>query len=403
MLTHRSGFYADVLQRLEQWIDGEHLRGWDPYDALSSPLLRRLSSGNRRLEILFTQLVKYSPWNLRPWLEIPKAINPKGLGLLLASNIRLYERHASETRLARIRFLAGWLDANSVSGFSGISWGYPFPWTNRNFHAPAGFPNAVVTCFIGFAFLDLYHLLHKHPELAPEFAGLTRTPLELAEAACGFILNDLHRLEPGPSELCFSYTPTDRRYLHNVNLLCARLLVETSAITGSSIAKEAALCAVHFTLRCQRQDGAWFYGEAQTEHWMDSFHTGFILVALKHIGNYVQDNMLEDKRKMGYSYWQGAFFDADDIPQYYAHRKYPLDVHTMAQAILTFLSYGLEDSRAVERARTIADRAVENMADPAGFFYFQKHRLYTSRIPYMRWAQAWMHTALSELLILEAD
>ena len=31
---------------------------------------------------------------------------------------------------------------------------------------------------------------------------------------------------------------------------------------------------------------------------------------------------------------------------------------------------------------------IENMQDERGFFYFQKNRTFTSRIPYMRWSQA---------------
>jgi hypothetical protein len=38
---------------------------------------------------------------------------------------------------------------------------------------------------------------------------------------------------------------------------------------------------------------------------------------------------------------------------------------------------------------------IENLQDRTGFFYFQRHRLYTIKIPYMRWAHQWMLCALS--------
>ena len=38
---------------------------------------------------------------------------------------------------------------------------------------------------------------------------------------------------------------------------------------------------------------------------------------------------------------------------------------------------------------------IENMQDERGFFYFQKNRTFTSRIPYMRWSQAWMFYAMT--------
>jgi hypothetical protein len=39
--------------------------------------------------------------------------------------------------------------------------------------------------------------------------------------------------------------------------------------------------------------------------------------------------------------------------------------------------------------------AIDNLQDPAGFFYFQRHRFWTNKISYMRWAQSWMLYALS--------
>ena len=36
-----------------------------------------------------------------------------------------------------------------------------------------------------------------------------------------------------------------------------------------------------------------------------------------------------------------------------------------------------------------------NLADPRGYFYFQKTPRHANRIPYMRWSQAWMFRALT--------
>ena len=39
------------------------------------------------------------------------------------------------------------------------------------------------------------------------------------------------------------------------------------------------------------------------------------------------------------------------------------------------------------------------MAAADGSFYYQRHRLWTNRTPYMRWGQAWMLRALAKLLL----
>jgi hypothetical protein len=42
---------------------------------------------------------------------------------------------------------------------------------------------------------------------------------------------------------------------------------------------------------------------------------------------------------------------------------------------------------------------MKNMAAADGSFYYQRHRLWTNRVPYMRWGQAWMLRALAKLLL----
>ena len=49
-------------------------------------------------------------------------------------------------------------------------------------------------------------------------------------------------------------------------------------------------------------------------------------------------------------------------------------------------------------ADKIARWALENMQDKKGYFYYQKTKWYTNRIPYIRWSQAWMFYALAHLL-----
>jgi hypothetical protein len=41
---------------------------------------------------------------------------------------------------------------------------------------------------------------------------------------------------------------------------------------------------------------------------------------------------------------------------------------------------------------------ISHLQDEKGFFYFQKHKFYGIRIPYIRWAQAWAFHALISYL-----
>jgi hypothetical protein len=310
------------------------------------------------------------------------------MGLFLASiirNCRSSDLHAPEN-LEKIKFLSEWLINHSSPGYSGACWGYNFDWPNRGFFAPRGTPTIINTAFIGLAFLDMHRVLGDEGALS------------VARSACDFILKDLNVFRTGEGDICFSYTPLDERYIHNANLKGAQLLAEVYVNTHESNLADQALAATRYTLRRQGPEGSWFYGEAQNEHWIDNFHTGFVLVALKKIAANLDQDDFSIPIERGYRYWKENFFLTDGTPKYYNHHVYPIDVHCVAQAILTFLEFRDLDSDATEWAWRVALWGIENMQSPEGYFHYQIHTGYRIRIPFIRWSQAWMQRALTELL-----
>ena len=403
---------TSALESLDSWIEGQGFRGWDPHDALNSPFIRRLTLRNRVAGIFWLQLVKESPVNLRRLLGIPKGHNPKGMGLFLASYARKYAITHDWRYHGRIRFFVRWLLENATRGYSGMSWGYNFDWPNRAFFAPAGTPTVVNTAFIALAFLDLQLLLGKEIEWSKIMGGAdvldgnvcgdrrsnTCSPLDIARSACDFVLRDLNVLAPSADEFCFSYTPLDHRPVHNASMMGAWLLASVFKHTGEPHLRAAALATSRFTARRQLPDGSWPYGEAANDRWVDNFHTGFVLVALKRVGDCLHTDEFDKYVHKGYEFWKKRMFLADGTPKYYANSVYPIDVHSVAQAILTFLEFRREDSEAVEHGIRVALWGIKNLQDPDGYFYYRICRGYTIRIPYMRWAQAWMQRALIALV-----
>jgi hypothetical protein len=218
--------------------------------------------------------------------------------------------------------------------------------------------------------------------------------LDIAKSSGRFLLDLLNHTQTSEG-LCFSYTPLDRSKVHNVNLLAAELLARLYGVDQRGEYFEAARRAVAYTVASQREDGSWPYGESSSQQWIDSFHTGFILVSLKNIINHLGVNDWQSSLLRGYRFYEDRFFLADSTPKYYHDRLYPVDVHAAAQAVITFVEMKDLMPEASLKATRALKWAIEKMQDPAGFFYFQRHRLYTIKIPYMRWAQAWMLYALS--------
>ena len=402
---------TSALESLDSWIEDRGFRGWDPHDALSSPLLRQLTFQNHYARIFWVQLLRRSPLNLRRLLAIRQGYNPKGMGLFLASYARKYAVTHNPQQREYVIFLARWLLENACPGYSGMGWGYNFDWPNRAFFAPAGTPTIVNTAFIALAFLDMHLLLQNDLEwskvvsdlVLPSETGTERqskisTFLDVARSACDFILRDLNAIFQTESELCFSYTPLDQRAVHNANMLGAWLLASVFAQTDEHILRTSALAAARFTARRQRSDGSWPYGVVSHEHWVDNFHTAFVLVALKRVGDCARTDEFRECVLRGYEFWKNRMFLADGCPKYYSDRTFPIDVHSVASAILTFLEFRHEDSEAMDRAIQVAKWGVANLRDSEGYFYYKIHRAYSIRIPYMRWAQAWMQRALTELV-----
>jgi len=374
---------AACLDSLMAYIEGEDYAGYDPYDALNSPLIARLGARSKWVRIGATHLVRRSPINLRPLLGIRKGHNPKGIGLFLWGYAKLYALTKEPRFLERVDYLLDMLERLRSQGYSGNAWGYNFDWQSWTFLRPAGTPTIVNTSFIGHALLDCYELTGR------------RRALDMAISIKDFILGDLHRTCLNGT-FCFSYTPVDTEAVHNANLLGVSILARLTRHCDDDRLKPAVAASLDYSMGCQREDGSWFYAETDLQSWIDSFHTGFNLQAIR----YILDAGLAPEHRAAYrkgvEYYAKNFFLADGTPKYYHDRTYPIDIHCPAQALSFFAGMGEPYKELTER---ILAWMLSHLFSPRGYVYFQKTRYFTNRIPYMRWSQAWAFHGLTEYLL----
>jgi hypothetical protein len=380
-----------AFDRLDAWVAERDYAGWDPHDALNSPVFARVAGNHKLAGQVMVQVVKRSPVNFRRLFGVRAGRNPKAIGLFLASYCRQYQRAGTAAQLATIKSLAGWLEQNRSKTAQGAGWGYNFAWPNRSFYAPAGTPTVVNTSFIGLGFVQM------HDVMAVADAEVAAQALATAREACRFVLGGLKRLHETADELCLSYTPIDRRVVHNANLLAGWLLAEVGRRTGDRALLGDAQRIARFASRRQLAGGSWPYGDAAQDQFVDSFHTAYVLMALRHIGRASGTGEFDDGVSRGFTHWRMSFFRPDGLPRYYRDRDFPIDSHCAAVAILTLLEFA-EVPDTAPAANRITDWLIEHMQDPSGYFYYQRTRSLTNRIPYMRWVQAWVHRCLSEVL-----
>ena len=362
----------------------ENYRGYDPFDALLSPLFQLpVLRTNKLARFGAQQVVKRSPVNLRSLLAVPKGENPVTFGLCLQAFTALQKAFVQKAEHYRrqIAICLEQLEALQSKGYSGACWGYDFDWEARYAKIPAYTPTVVATGFITNALFEYY-----------QTTGDQRA-FNLCESATHFVRNDLHKTRKG-EVFCYSYSPLDQQVVFNASMKGARLLMQVYSVTGDETLRKEAAAAVAYVMDLQRADGAWSYAHGDARTWVDNFHTAYLLDCLDVFLENSQESAFEVQREKGLDYYLRHFFEADGAPKYYDQSLYPVDATAAAQSILTLSRVG-----ELELATKVALWMSEHMQDASGYFYYQKHRRYMNKISYMRWSNAWMLAALSALLL----
>jgi rhamnogalacturonyl hydrolase YesR len=390
----------ECFVKLKNYCEREHFKGWDPYDGLNSRLFQPLpflkESAICRLVVI--QGFKRCPVNLRRVALVPKEYNAKGIGLFLSGYCNLYKvvkKHPEwsdrlgtvEDMKARINELAELLIALQSKGYSGACWGYNFDWQARRlFLFPKNTPTIVATNFCATALMEAYEITRN------------KRYLDIALSAADFVTKDLHRT-PYKDGFLFSYSPLEGNdTVFNASLLGARLLSYCYHYTRKEEYRSLASQTVGACCAGQRADGAWVYGMLPVQNWVDSFHTGYNLDALVAYQELTGDSSYKEYTEKGFDYYIHHFFEQDGAPKYYDNKMYPIDIHCPGQLLVT-LARQHKTKEYAEPAEKVLLWTVRNMQDKRGYFYYQLKPGISSKIPYMRWSNAFMFNAMSEYLI----
>lgn len=384
---------SNSFLKLKNYCEVNDFSGWDPYDGLNSKFFKSipLVSGMRLPRLAWIQLFKRSPINLRILTGVKKDYNPKGLGLFLNGYCELYKKNPKTKYLDKIHYLAKKIISLRSEGYSGSCWGYNFDWQARAFFQPKYTPTVVATTFIAYALMDAYELTGEQKYL------------DIAIDTKDFILKDLNRTMDQDRDFAFSYSPEDSTQVFNASLLGSRLLARIYHYTKEGEVYKAAERSVKFCCKHQKQDGSWTYGTLPFHQWIDNFHTGYNLECLSDFARYTGDNKYNEYIKKGLEYYLKTFFNSPEgMPAYYSNNTYPIDIHNTSQLIITLSKLGVFDEN-----RLLIDKVlnwtINNMQDKKGYFYYQKKKSFSSKIPYIRWAQAWMFYGMTVYLNVAVD
>ena len=308
------------------------------------------------------------------------------------STAKMFPDSSHESWLAKAETIADELLAQSVPGYSGHCWGYPFDWQNVAGLMPKDTPHITATPYCYEAFARLFDVTGK------------KHYLEIARSITAFVSQDINDTPTGPDSAASSYTPYDHGKVVNASAYRAFVLFDAARRFQSDEFRVKAWRNLRFILENQHADGSWLYAiDNPDEAFIDNFHTCFVLKNLYKINLHLNDGDVGNAIQRGYDWYRSKLFDAQDQPKSFAiaHRFQivRLEMYNVAEAITLGVLLRNDIQGALALAERLADRSIRRYTVRKGHWvtrvYFGgiKHT-----VPFLRWPQSQLFLALTNLL-----
>jgi hypothetical protein len=378
------------IDSLISYIASENYKGYDPYDTLSSKV--PFSRLPKKLQQAAIQLQIRNPVNIRPLLGIRKLQGVKASAVMLQGMSVYYRANPSPELRQKMDHLFNWILENRTGGFEGYCWGVPFPLALSDKSRAVNDPSAVLASIVAETFYE-YYLSTGNEKVKEAMEGITkfiRTHVPVTEDEKG---------------ICYSYTTKIKDVIYNANTFVAETFAKTYTFTGDEKLKEDAVRCLDYNIAYQKADGSWPYGihpKTGAERNQIDFHQGFVLNSMydtvKLLG--LTDAKYENAIRKGLEYYRKFQFDNEGASFWRVPKKYPIDAHNQGVGIITFAKLSEYSPDYLDFAVKIAEWTDKNLRDEKiGYYYYQKTPLYTNKISYIRWNQAWMLLGLAHLYL----
>jgi hypothetical protein len=295
--------------------------------------------------------------------------------------------------LGKVRKLADELLRQSVSGYSGYCWGYPFDWQNVNGLMPKGTPHITATPYCYEVFTRLFDLTGEEQYL------------QVVRSIANFVCHDLHDTPTGEGAAASSYTPHDHGKVVNASAYRAFVLFDAARRFHNESYFSKAQRNLRFILDNQRSDGSWLYAiDNPPEAFIDNFHTCFVLKNLYKINRHLNRAEVMRSIRHGYDFYRKHLIDGEGDPKQYAvaprSEIVRVEMYNFAEGITlgALLKNDIPDAFVV--ADELAARLVRQFQLPGGYFVTRVYRGgIRHSVPFLRWPQSQLFYALTNFLV----
>ncbi len=378
-----------LFVKMYEWVKRENYQGYDPYDWGISPMAKKLPY---HLNLAMSQLNLYSPINLRKIFKIEKGTSNKSLALFAQAYLRYYEVTQDVKSLNETHTALSLLEKNAIKD-NGIGWAsYYFPFIRKKHTLLPQQVDIIATSEALKAYSLEYYISkdEKYKEMAEDIVRLIFSKF-IGE------YKDYKYIKYFPHE-------RDKMVFNVSGLVLSAFSEYLNYVGGREDIIELGNELVKFLIAYQSDDGVWPYSyfiKDNRFHYQIDYHQGFILDGLVNFCSFIkgEEKCMEAIEK-GVKYYKKRQFNPAGFSYYRIPRKYPIDIHNQAQGIITFsnLYEKLGHKEYLVFAEKIMEWTIRNMWSPEGYFYSHKWPIFINKIPYIRWAQAWMMVALAKFL-----
>lgn len=389
-----------VLPALEQfiaWLDGYGETSYDFQTFYASDLCRNLKQVYYRKPLLGTVAVApiifceaFAPsarrffWK-RERFPISDAHFAMGFAFLSKHlNNKSYYRRA-------LHFLQV-LEQTRCPGHDRYCWGYPFNWGTLRGTIWAGTPLITTVPYVYEAFREVHKIDHD-----PRWLEIMRSTAEHG-------LLDYHDFKTSARAASCSYTPNPEQSVGvvNANAYRAFLLTQAAMDFGDDRYRKTGDRNLRFVLDSQNADGSWHYANDGKRHFIDHFHTCFVMKALAKIEALTGDAEVTEAIDRGVDFYVRNLFDEDGVPKPFAKPPriivYRRELYDYAECI----NLGVLLRGRFEKLDRLVDGVVDQILTvwqkSDGSFRSRQLWLGWDNIPMHRWAQAQLFRSLCLLL-----
>ena len=387
-----------TLNNFIEWLQSTHYVSYDQYDFWSTSygkLAKKIYYNNHKVGSPFVApvflLELLLPFSRK--LFVPQRRFPIADAHLLMGFVNLFRIYKKEEYLDRAKNIYNDLLKQSIEGYSGLCWGYPFDWmTNRGLWTK-DLPLITSTPYVFEAFLALYDITTEQKYLDSAYS--------IAE----FAYNDINETSIDDEKSASSYSPIDYSFVNNASAYNGFLHIEAYKRFREKKYLERGKRFLNFVISNQRVDGSWLYAEKNPQdEFIDNFHTCFVLKNLYKSNLILKSTDIKSSIVNGYSFYRKELFYDNDIPKPYAFVKrlnlIKIELYDYAEGINLGCLLKNNITNSFDLSLKLANDVMENFIERKGHFTTHVNLLGSrNRIPYLRWAQSQMFYALSSLLL----